>query len=78
MSGEFRIQSNGDESNEDKNIFYRNAQIQKLFADYFYDKDRIKSSKEEPPNDDKKAILPEINSGSTGTTKFTTVVTHLN
>jgi len=52
-----------------------------LFADYFYDKEKSKNKKEEDDtnNDAKKAhTVHEQNEGSIGTTKFTTVITHLN
>jgi len=58
---------------EEKNNFYRNAQIQRLYIDYFYDIDRVKPK--ETPNESKGAINEQ---SSTGTTKFTTVATHLN
>lgn len=68
-----------DESNEEKNNFFRNAQIQKLFADYFFDIERVRvDQKLENGEEEKKNNGVEGATGSTGITKFTTVVTHLN
>lgn len=75
MGSEVKMNT-ADNSGEEKNIFYRNAQIQKLFIDYSYDKDKFKLNNDTTKTNEKKNSIPEVNSGST--TKFTTVVTHLN
>ena len=77
MSDPGRNQTNED-ANEEKNIFFRNAQIQKLFSDFFYDRDRVKLAKDENTKDENKVNLAENNNPSSATTKFTTVMTHLN
>jgi len=76
MSGD-RNPTNED-SGEEKNAFYRNAQVQKLFSDYFYDKDKMKVGKEESPKENKTddANANMQDPGSIGTTKFTTVISH--
>jgi hypothetical protein len=69
-------QTTNEDVGEDKAAFYRNLQVQKLFNDYNYDRDKLKK-------DDTQVIKPDPSnkienptaSGSDKTTKFTTINT---
>lgn len=64
-----------DDTNEEKIAFYRNPQIQKLFNEYSYDRD--KNKKESQINEKEPNLKPhnQIGAISDKTTKMTTINT---
>lgn len=70
---QFNKQITAEESAEEKMVFLRNQQLQKQFADYYYDADKIKK---ENKAEEKQKLLESKNLNITNTnngmTKFTT------
>jgi len=69
-------QTTNEDSNEDKVAFLRNQQIQKLFNEYNYDKEKM--GKDGPPNLNRIDVTKmdsQAGGNSDKTTKFTTVNT---
>ena len=66
-----------DEHQDDKNIFFRNLQLQKLFEDYFFDRDKNQLLKNSIPRGSAEFNNYDMNNvgNSDKTTKFTTLAT---
>jgi hypothetical protein len=60
---------------DDKYKFFKDPQYQKLFADYFYDKEQIKLETNKNEKNDHKQLQEVISAGTDKTTKVTTLNT---
>jgi hypothetical protein len=64
-----------EDKTDDKSKFFKEPQYQKMFADYFYDKEQIKLETNKNEKYDNKQIQEVINAGTDKTTKVTTLNT---